>query len=168
MKQIYLFKNSLFLVVFMLCSHAYSQSVSGTVSDASGPLPGANVIVIGTSNGAITDFDGNYTVNNVAEDAVLSISYVGYVTQAINVDGRSTINITLVEDASRLEEVVVMGYTTQTRGDLTGAVSSIDMDEALKAPVVNAAEALQGRATGVTVVSSGQPGGSPKITIRGF
>ena len=152
----------------MLYGFTQAQSVSGTVSDANGPLPGANVIVKGTSNGVTTDFDGNYTIDDVASDAILTISYVGYITQEIIVDGQSTINVTLKEDANQLDEVVVVGYTSQTRGDITGAVASVDMDEAMKAPVVNAAEALQGRVTGVTVVNSGSPGAAPKITIRGF
>ncbi len=152
----------------MLYGFTQAQSISGTVSDANGPLPGANVIEKGTSNGVTTDFDGNYTIDNVASDAILTISYVGYITQEVNVDGQSTISVTLKEDANQLDEVVVVGYTSQTRGDITGAVASVDMDEAMKAPVVNAAEALQGRVTGVTVVNSGSPGAAPKITIRGF
>ena len=152
----------------MLYGFTQAQSVSGTVSDANGPLPGANVIIKGTSNGVTTDFDGNYTIDDVASDAILTISYVGYITQEVNVNEQSTINVTLKEDANQLDEVVVVGYTSQTRGDITGAVASVDMDEAMKAPVVNAAEALQGRVTGVTVVNNAAPGAAPKITIRGF
>ncbi|MCK5679000.1 MAG: carboxypeptidase-like regulatory domain-containing protein, partial [Flavobacteriaceae bacterium] len=163
MRKFYLIRNLLFLSFLMLYGFTQAQSVSGTVSDANGPLPGANVIVKGTSNGVTTDFDGNYTIDDVASDAILTISYVGYITQEIIVDGQSTINVTLKEDANQLDEVVVVGYTSQTRGDITGAVASVDMDEAMKAPVVNAAEALQGRVTGVTVVNSGSPGAAPKI-----
>jgi len=168
MRKIYLLKNLLLMVSLMLCSFTYAQSISGTVSDASGPLPGANVIVKGTTNGAITDFDGKYTLNNVGADAVIVVSYVGYISHEVNVGGRSTVNVTLQEDASQLDEVVVMGYSTQTRGDVTGSVASVDTDEALKAPVVNASEALQGRVTGVTVVNNSSPGATPKINIRGF
>ncbi len=152
----------------MLFGYAQAQSVSGTVSDANGPLPGANVIVKGTSHGVTTDFDGNYAIDDVAADAILQFSFVGYVNQEISVNGQSVINIILSEDANQLEEVVVTGYTTQTRGDITGSVASVDMDEAMKAPVTNAAEALQGRVTGVTVTNAGAPGAAPKITIRGF
>jgi len=168
MKKIYFIRKLLFLVIFMSYGFTYAQSVSGTVSDSNGALPGANVFVKGTSNGATTDFDGKYTLNNVASDAVLQISYLGYITQEVNVNGNSTINITLEEDSSQLEEVIVMGYTSQTRGDITGSVVSVDMDEAIKAPMVNAAEALQGRVSGVTVITGGQPGSAPKTTIRGF
>ena len=168
MKENHLIRKLLFLGVFMLFGYAQAQSVSGTVSDANGPLPGANVIVQGTSHGVTTDFDGNYTIDDVALDAVLTYSFVGYITQGITVNGQSVINVVLIEDANQLEEVVVTGYTTQTRGDITGSVASVDMDEAMKAPVTNAAEALQGRVTGVTVTNAGAPGAAPKITIRGF
>ncbi|MCD6543588.1 MAG: carboxypeptidase-like regulatory domain-containing protein, partial [Flavobacteriaceae bacterium] len=151
MKNKHLFRNLLFLVGFALFGiNSYAQSVTGTVSDADGPLPGANVIVVGTSNGVVTDFDGNYIIDNVSADATLHFSFVGYLSQDIKVDGRSVINLTLADDANQLDEVVVTGYTSQTRGDITGSVASVDMDEAMKTPFVNAAEALQGRVTGVT------------------
>lgn len=163
-----LFRNLIFLLGVMLCGYTQAQTVSGIVSDENGPLPGATILVKGTSNGTTTDFDGNYTLNLVTTDAVLVISFIGYMTQEIVVAGKTTIDITLAEDASLLEEVVVIGYTTQSREDLTGAVSSVDMSEAIKAPTTNAAESLQGRVTGVTVVNNGQPGAPPKITVRGF
>lgn len=169
MKNKHLFRNLLFLLGFALFGiNSYAQSVSGTVSDADGPLPGANVIVLGTSNGVVTDFDGNYTIDNVTSDAVLQFSFVGYVAKEVSVNGQSVINVTMIDDANQLDEVVVIGYTSQTRGDITGSVASVDMDEAMKMPVVNAAEALQGRVTGVTVTNAGSPGAAPKITIRGF
>jgi len=163
-----LFRKLLFLSVFMLCAYAQAQTVTGTVSDSSGPMPGATVLVKGTTNGTTTDFDGKYSLDEVSSDAVLVVSFVGYVTQEVNVNGQSTVDVTLVEDANRLDEVVVVGYTTQTRGDITGSVASVDMSEAVKAPLVNAAEALQGRVSGVTVVNNGSPGSTPKIVIRGF
>ncbi|MFD1315693.1 SusC/RagA family TonB-linked outer membrane protein [Namhaeicola litoreus] len=168
MKNNYLIRKLIFLGAFMLCGFIQAQSVTGKVSDANGPLPGANVLVKGTSNGVVTDFDGNYALEGVDSNAVLEFSFVGYATLDINVNGQSVINATLSEDANQLEEVVVVGYTSQTRGDITGSVSSVDLDEALKVPVANAAEALQGRVTGVNVVTSGAPGAAPKITIRGF
>jgi TonB-linked SusC/RagA family outer membrane protein len=163
-----LFRKLLFLSIFMLCGYAQAQTVSGTVSDANGPLPGAAVVVKGTDKGTTTDFDGKYTLNEVPSNAVLVISFVGYVTQEIPVDGKTTIDVTLVEDANKLDEVVVVGYTTQTRGDLTGAVASVDVSEAIKTPVVNAAQLLEGRVTGVSVVNGGRPGDAPRVVIRGF
>ncbi|MCF6214231.1 MAG: TonB-dependent receptor [Flavobacteriaceae bacterium] len=168
-------KNNLLLLryllligIFMLCSFAEAQTVSGVVSDASGPLPGASVIIKGTKNGTQTDFDGKYSLKEVTSDAVLVVSFVGYVTQEVSINGRATINIKLKESASQLNEVVVVGYTSQTRADLTGSVASVDISESIKVPVTNAAQLLEGRVSGVQVVNSGQPGTSPKITIRGF
>lgn len=144
------------------------STITGTVTDDQGaPLPGANVLVKGTTNGTQTDFDGNYTITADA-NAVLVFSYIGFAKQEVAVNGRSTVNIQMAEDASQLSEVVVTGYSTQTRGDITGSVASVDISEATKAPLVNAAEALEGRVTGVTVTNSGTPGSSPKIVIRGF
>lgn len=143
--------------------------ITGTVTDTNGaPLPGASVVVKGTTNGTQTDFDGNYTLNDVAADAVLVFSYIGYSSQEIPINGQTTINATLLEDAQALDEVVIVGYQTQTRGDLTGSVASVDLSEANKQPLVNVAEALQGRAAGVTVVNSGTPGSAPIVRVRGF
>ncbi len=144
------------------------QTINGTVTDDKGlPLPGVNVLVKGTNTGTQTDFDGNYSLI-VPEDGILVFSYVGYTPQEVVVEDSNIINVSLREDASQLDEVIVMGYTTQTRGDVTGSVSTVDISEATKAPIVNAAEALQGRVTGVTVMNDGAPGSSPIVRIRGF
>ena len=146
----------------------FQSTVTGTIIDEAGlPLPGANVIEKGTTNGTQTDFDGNYTLN-VAEGATLVFTYVGFKRQEVVVGGQSTINLTLTEDAAALDEVIVTGYSAQTRGDITGSVATVDLVEATKAPIVNAAEALQGRVSGVTVIQSGTPGAPPKINVRGF
>ncbi len=164
-----LLKKLILLPVFLLFgSVIYAQVVTGVVSDANGPLPGVNILVKGTNSGTQTDFDGNYSIEVGSSEGVLVFSYVGYKTQEVSVAGQSNIDVTLAQDAAQLDEVVIMGYAAQTRGDITGSVASVDMDEALKAPVVNAAEALQGRVTGVTVVNNGSPGSAPKINIRGF
>jgi len=114
-------KKLIFFLVFLSGSTLYSQiTVTGTVSDSGGPIPGVNVLVRGSSSGAVSDFDGKYTMNNIPEDAVLVFSYVGFVTQEISVNGQSTINVTLQEDAAKLEEVVVIGYGTTTVKDATG------------------------------------------------
>ena len=168
MKNNYFLRNLLFLVVFTLTSVGYAQSVSGTVSDDNGPLPGANVIVKGTSLGVTTDFDGNYTIGNIPSDAILLFSFVGYLTQEVEVNGRVIINITLQEDANQLDEVVVIGYGTQKKSTLTGAIESVSSDDFSSQPMVNAVDALQGRAAGVFVgTSNGAPGGDTKIVIRG-
>lgn len=153
----------------MFCTGMNAQiSVSGTVSDANGPLPGVTVIVDGTSNGNATDFDGKYTLSNVASNATLVISYVGYVTQRVPVNGQTTVNVTLAEDLQALDEVVVVGYGTQSRAAVTGAISSVKTEEIAAVPVANAVEALQGRAAGVLVVNTGGPGTEPSVTIRGL
>ena len=147
---------------------AFQTTVSGTVTDADGaPLPGANVLVKGTTNGTQTDFDGNYTID-AASDAVLVFSYIGFATQEVPVNGQTTINVQMSEDANKLDEVVIVGYQTQTRGDLTGAVASVDVSEATKQPLVNIAEALEGRATGVSITNAGSPGSAPIVRIRGL
>ena len=143
------------------------KTVTGTVSDAEGPLPGAAVVVQGASGGVTTDFDGNYSIE-ANEGDILEFTFIGMTSGTATVGSDSVVNITLEGGDNTLEEVVVIGYSTQTRGDITGSVASVDMDEALKAPVVNAAEALQGRVTGVTVIQNNQPGSTPKINIRGF
>ena len=167
-------RNSYFkrilLVATLFCFGFISaqQSVSGTVSDSNGPLPGANVLVKGTSNGTTTNFDGEYTLNNVPSGAVLIYGYLGFQEQEVAVNNRSTINITLIEDETSLDEVLVIGYGTQTRAEVTGAISTVNSEEITSVPVATADQALQGRAAGVTVVNSGSPGTSPVVRIRGL
>ena len=147
---------------------AQSKTVSGTVSDENGEaMIGVTVIVKGTTNGTATDFDGAYRLNNVAENATLVFSYVGCVSQEIKVAGKSEINVTLREDNNVLDDLVVVGYGTQKKSDVTGAVSHIGADELQTRPVNNAFEALQGKAAGVDITSSDRPGTIGSIRIRG-
>src|SRR5690606_25086032 len=145
-----------------------AQSVTGTVSDQSGPLPGANVVVKGTSNGTTTDFDGNYTLSNVAADDTLVFSYIGFTSQEVAVNGRQVVNVNLQEDLQSLDEVIVVGYGTQSRATVTGAISSIGSEDLNSLPVATADQALQGRAAGLTVLNAGSPGNSPSVRIRGL
>jgi TonB-linked SusC/RagA family outer membrane protein len=148
---------------------ANAQTVTGNVSDQSGePIIGASVTISGTTLGGVTDFDGNFTIHNVAKDAKLSVSYIGYESQTIAVAGRSSINVVLVEKTDMLDEVVVVGYGTQKRSDLTGAVSSVNTAQlnAKGAPTV--LSSLQGSTPGVNITqSSARAGGSFDIEIRG-
>ncbi|QWX83161.1 TonB-dependent receptor [Cellulophaga sp. HaHaR_3_176] len=160
-------KSALLLGALLCFGFISAQQITGTVSDETGPLPGATIVVKGTTVGTQTDFDGNFTIEAEA-DATLVFSYVGYKKTEMAVNGKSTIDVVLQEDAAALEEVVVTGYSTQTRGDLTGSVGSVDISEATKAPIVNAAEALQGRVSGVTITNNGSPGSSPTVRIRGY
>src|SRR5699024_9949888 len=119
--------------------------VSGTVSDEEGnPLIGVNIQVKGTTKGTSTDFDGNFTLEDVDENAVLVISYIGYQTQEVEVSGKSNLSITLTSDSQLLDEVVVVGYGTRERGQLTGSVSSIQGEDLQRSPSVNLASSLQG------------------------
>ncbi|MFH6604990.1 SusC/RagA family TonB-linked outer membrane protein [Maribacter algicola] len=144
------------------------STVSGTVTDETGaPLPGANVVVKGTTDGTQTDFDGNYTLN-VDSDAVLVFSYLGFQTQEVSVGGQSTVNVTLIEDAAALEEVVVTGYQVETKRETTAAVSVVAAEDLAAVPSGNIEQQLQGRVAGVTVLTNGQPGTTSQIRVRGF
>ncbi|WP_244199254.1 SusC/RagA family TonB-linked outer membrane protein [Flavobacterium psychrolimnae] len=166
-------KNSLIkgLMVFLtvLCtSLTYSQDVSGTVSDSSGPLPGASVLVKGTTNGAQTDFDGKFTIKNVGSNAVLVFSYIGLKTEELNVAGKSTVNVVLKEDSAELKEVVVIGYGSVRKKDATGAVDQISAKDFDNVSSPSPAQLLRGKVAGVQVTqSSGEPGAGVAIRVRG-
>ena len=131
-------------------------------------LPGVSVRVQNTSSGTETDFDGNYTIQ-VKSGAVLEFAYLGYTTQLVTITDQKTLNISMVEDANELDEIVVVGYGSRKKSDITGAVASVTEDELNAFPVLNAAQALQGRAAGVVVQSNngGEPGAPISIKIRG-
>lgn len=143
------------------------QTVTGTVSDEQGPIPGANIVVKGTTTGVTTDFDGNFSIEASSED-VLVVSYIGYATQNITVGDQTTIDVSLQTDQQELDEVVVIGYGTVKKSDVTGSVSRVDSKSFENQPVTRVEEALQGRASGVTVSkSSGAPGAAIKVRVRG-
>ncbi|MBI6120817.1 SusC/RagA family TonB-linked outer membrane protein [Salegentibacter maritimus] len=169
-------KNSYVFVLFfcLMFSGVYAQEniiVTGTVLDAKTgiPVPSANIIEKGTSNGTMTDFDGNYSIE-VPKNATLEISFLGYATKEVKVDGRNEIDIDLEEDASALEEVVVVGFGSQKRENVTGAVSTINMDEMIEGrPLSNATSAIEGTIPGLQITSgTGRPGTNPDLQIRGF
>ena len=167
MKHVIL-RGMLFLASLLLAGMANAQTVSGTVSEPNGPLPGANVLVKGTTNGTTTDFDGNYTLNNVPSNATLVFSYVGFAQQEVAVNGRSRVNITLQEDAAALEEVVVIGYGTTTVRDATGSVSSVTSEDFNGGVISSPEQLIQGKTAGVQISqSSGEPGAGIDIRIRG-
>ncbi len=143
--------------------------VSGKVTDKEGiPLPGVSIVVKGTTKGVITNTDGNYTINNVTEDAILLFSFIGMKKQEIPVKSRNTINVVLVEETIGIEEVVAIGYGTQKKVSVTGAVTSLKTDEMTQIPSSNISNLLAGRAPGVQVVnSSGFVGSTSTIEIRG-
>lgn len=161
------------LLIFLSMPFLSAQdlTVSGRVTDKTGEsIIGASILVQGTTSGTITDFDGNFTLQNVTSNAVLVVSYVGYKTQNISVNGKTIFNIVLEEDTETLEEVVVVGYGVQRKSDLTGAVASVKASDALKTtPTGNVSDALQGRMAGVSVLSgSGDPSQDNTIRVRGI
>ncbi|CAI8346311.1 MAG: TonB-dependent receptor SusC [Polaribacter sejongensis] len=160
--------KKLMLSVFLLLgSIMYGQSVSGIVSEKNGPVPGVNVMVKGASKGTSTDFDGKFELQANNGD-VLVFSYIGFVSQEIDFTGQATIDVTLVEDATQLEEIVVVGYGTKKKSLVTGAISSLDAKDIQNSSAPRVEQILQGKTSGVTVVSSsGAPGSGAKIRIRG-
>ncbi len=165
------------LVLILFCIGTFSLqaqtfSVSGTIVEAESgiPLPGVNIIVKNTSNGVVTDFDGNYTIDNVSAGDVLVYSYLGFLSQEITVEeGQEMIDISLQNDQEALDEVVVIGYGTQQRKDVTGAVSLVSNETIEELNPIKIEQALQGTAAGVNVTpSSGAPGAGININIRGI
>ena len=149
------------MLAIILSAPTYAQNitVTGTVLDETGePLIGATIVQKGTSNGTAADLDGNYSIS-VPAKSTLVISYVGYNSKDVPVNGRTKIDVKLDSSSTMLDEVVAIGYGTVKKKDLTGAVSSVSGAELAKAPVVSAAQALQGKAAGINIVQqSGAPG----------
>ncbi|HLO92011.1 MAG TPA: TonB-dependent receptor [Lentimicrobium sp.] len=157
----------MFLVLFTLAGFAQGRVISGKVTDESGTgLPGVTVLVVGTTNGTVTDLDGNYKIT--ANQGTLRFSFIGFTTQEILIGTQNTVNVTLAEEYTELNEVVVIGYGTQQKKDLTTAVVTVDEEEFKDRPIQNAQQALQGKAAGVQVTQpSGKPGSSLSIRVRG-
>jgi iron complex outermembrane receptor protein len=163
-------KVNSFLFLLLIPILCFGQSsVKGTVSeeDSGLPLPGVNVLVKGTNTGTTTDFDGNYQISAKTSD-VLVFSYVGFSTQEISFNGESTLNVQLAEDASALDEVVLIGYGSVKKEDLTGSVDVVSSKEFNKGAIVSTDQLLQGKAAGVRITDSGgTPDSAPNIRIRG-
>ena len=149
---------------------AQSRTVTGVVTDASSgdPLPFVNVVIQGTTRGAATDIDGNYSIEVPGPEAVLVYRFLGYVEQAITVGSQTTIDVGLEEDSNVLDDVVVVGYGTQRRGDVTASVATVDIDDANQALATAPTDLIEGRVAGVNVIeTSGEPGAGVSIRIRG-
>ncbi len=160
---------SLFFVLIGIQMLAQDRTVSGrvTASDDGSGVPGVSIAVKGTSKGTSTDANGNYKIT-LSGNAVLSFSSIGFISQDITVGNQSQINVVLAADTKALTEVVVVGYGTQKKSQMTGAISSVGSKEIQELPITNARQALQGRAAGVDVVQPGsKPGAGPQIRIRG-
>lgn len=141
------------------------QTVTGTVVDATGPIIGASIVVKGTSVGTITDVDGNFSIS-VSKGATLVVSYIGYINQEVVVTGKP-LNIKLVEDSKQLDEVVVVGFATVKKQNLTGAVSAVDSKVLEDRPLVNLGQGLQGAISNLNITTSGRPGEGSTYNIRG-
>ncbi|SNR75826.1 TonB-linked outer membrane protein, SusC/RagA family [Maribacter sedimenticola] len=157
------------LVFFMTFSYAQEKTVTGVVTDQSGlPLPGVSVVVVGTTNGTQTDFDGNYAIN-ATQGGQLRFSYLGQKTVTLNVGASNTLDVQLEEDAQALEEVVVTGYTSQRRSDITGSIVEVNADKLSEIITPSVEQALQGNVSGLAVsATSGTPGSTANIRIRGI
>jgi iron complex outermembrane receptor protein len=166
--KITLFKSVMILGAFLCFGLSHAQEVTGTVSDANGPLPGASVVVKGTTTGTQTDFDGNYSIN-ADGDATLVFSYIGFKTTEIAIGGQTTINVTLEEDAQALEEVVVTGYGSQQKKEITTAVTSVNAEDFNQGIITAPTQLLEGKVAGLSVYNrGGDPNGTPTIRLRGI
>ncbi|WP_417444509.1 SusC/RagA family TonB-linked outer membrane protein [Joostella sp.] len=165
MKQVML----IFLTLLVYTNGVSQETVLGTVKDSKGtPIPGVNVIEQGTSNGVVTDFDGNYEIKNVSSVSVLEYSYMGFKSQMIATNGENKIDVVLNEDFEQLDEVVVVGYGTQKREKVTGALSSVKAEDIVTEGSNTVVKSLQGKVAGVQVESAGgNPGSGVRILIRG-
>lgn len=161
-------------LVLLFLSSAFAQAqkhtVSGTITDIDkSPLPGATVRVKGASGGTISDFDGKYTIEVADKNGILLVSFMGYKQQEVAIEGKSKIDVVLVEDAKLVDEVVVVGYGTMKKSDLTGSIESINNEELGKRAVISADQALQGKVAGVQITQmDGTPGGGVSVKIRGI
>ncbi|WP_299435515.1 TonB-dependent receptor [uncultured Aquimarina sp.] len=165
-------KLAIIALIIIGTQQVFSQenSISGTVKDERGlPLPGVTVVVKGTSNGASTDFDGMYIIGNVKPSDRIVFSYVGMQTVEIVVGDQTKIDVSLDPEAESLDAIVVVGYGTQSRINVTGAISTVELTDLNELPpVTNAESALQGRAAGLTIANAGVPGSTPSVSIRGL
>jgi TonB-dependent starch-binding outer membrane protein SusC len=164
-------KPIVFFMLYFLVFSVIAQeriSVTGNITDHTGlGLPGVSIVEKGTLNGTVSDVDGNFTLS-VSPRSTLVFSFIGFMTQEIPVSGQTTITVEMQEDVVGLEEVVVVGYGEIKVKDLTSSISTVDSEDIARSPSSNAMQALQGKVAGMQVVSSGEPGGSPTIRVRGI
>jgi TonB-dependent starch-binding outer membrane protein SusC len=162
-------KFLLLLLMLPLGLLAQTKTATGTVRDntTGQPIPGVSVIVVGTQNSTSTDMDGNFTLANVPNGSQISFSFIGFATQTVAFTGQATISVVLAEDATQLQEVVVIGYGTTTKKNATAAITTVDSEHFQKGPIVGAEQLIQGRAAGVQVTNGGgEPGGGSLVRIR--
>lgn len=168
-RLIILYLTGLFLLFTSAVSYSQGTTVTGKISDATtgAGLPGVNVVEKGTTNGTITDLNGTYSIIVAGPSSELEFSFIGYVSESVDVGERTEINMSLVEDIMQLDELVVIGYGTQRKSDLTGSVSVVNTENLEKITSNSIARVLQGQTPGVQVFGSGEPGAIPRVQIRG-
>jgi TonB-dependent SusC/RagA subfamily outer membrane receptor len=161
---------ALLLLGFSTILVAQPLTVRGRITDAASgeSIPGVNIILKGTTVGAISNLNGEFTIEAGGPDVIVVFSYVGYIAQEIPLEGRAYLEVSLMEDIISLDELVVVGYGTQKKSDLTGAVSVVNTEDLAKVHTNDISKVLQGQASGVTVHTSGEPGANPQIKIRGI
>jgi TonB-dependent starch-binding outer membrane protein SusC len=168
-------RKKVLLIIVFACFYgtdlfAQEKIITGKVTsreDGQG-LPGVNVLVQGTARGTTTDVDGNYKISLEPGDKALSFSFIGYKPQVISLGNQSNLDVVLDSEATNLQEVIVVGYGTQKKSDITGSTANIKGEELSKQPVLTATQAIQGKVAGVQIITSGQPGSSPQIRVRGL
>ena len=167
------YKKKSFVSMLLLMAFSFTvqaqHSIRGVVNDDTGePLPGVNIVLKGTTTGAMTDFDGKYQLSTPDGNGTLRFSYVGFISEEIQIGGRHEINVTLREDLQQMEEVIVIGYGTVSRKDVTTAVSTVSTKDISERSIISAAQAIQGKAAGVNVYQpNGTPGAEMVIRVRG-
>ena len=162
-----LLKKPLLIVMLLIGSLTFGQSIKGVVTDADGSLPGVSITIKGTTTGVQTDFDGNYAIN-ASQGDVLVFSYLGYTTEERSVGSQNVINVTMVQDRSELDEIVIIGYGSTTIKDATGAVASVKAGDFNQGVISSPEQLIQGKTAGVQIASaSGEPGAGIAIRIRG-
>ena len=153
---------------FLFTLQAFGQQLTGTVEVDGEPIPGVNIINNTTGNGTLTDFDGNFSIDNISEGDEIEFSYIGFTTQRIVYNGQTSLNISLEESSEKLEEVIVTGYGSQIAKNLSSSIVRVDGESVKNTALGSFEQALQGRAAGVQVVTgSGMSGAQTKIRIRG-
>lgn len=162
----------MFTLSLLVWSNTYAQerSISGTVTDqeTGEALPGVNILVKGTTQGTVTDIEGTYRLTVPGDESTLVFSSIGYATQEVTVGNQNTIDLAMAPDIQALSEIVVTGYSTEERRDVTGAVATVDAEKLRAVPSGNVEQQLQGRVSGVTVITNGQPGTTSVVRVRGF
>ncbi|OHX64349.1 SusC/RagA family TonB-linked outer membrane protein [Flammeovirga pacifica] len=170
-RKVHLLIAALFcFLLFPKLLHAQnSRIIKGVVVDKNSdvPLPGVNVYIVGTTVGTITNFDGEYQLDVPYDKTELAFKYIGYIEKIVSIENQTELSVSLDEDVKQLEEIVVVGYGTQERAKVTGAIATVDSEAITSTPVYTADQALQGRATGVSVTNNGSPGSDPIVQIRG-